>query len=389
MGDFNKSVNNELEFRSGRQRVKTCLRTARLGAKIGPQNMISISRIAGGRICIYLATEEAANTLIKVHKSVNINDYTLPIRPLNAKTKRILISNVHTSVPNSAIEEIFASYNVPLKSHITRLRTGLQDIGYTHLLSHRRQVYIDAQDTDKLPESCKLEHEGVTYWLYISAEKLTCFLCKEEGHRIKNCQNVAPHGRDTAPTLSEPASNEVQDPSQESSSSEAAEDGFETVTYRSNKKRLPSGSVSTNKIESPETLKKVAVPDEIVEKKGRSTTHPPKKQKTDSSYSQEEIWTMVQPIEKKYTEDTTTGEIELQELVSFLTETHGKVDTLSNAANLSKDFPAIISGLEMIYPHLDTTLNQRATRIVKKLGKEGGASAPADIPLPPSSSEEA
>ena len=161
-----------------------------VGGIIGPANMVSISRISQNRVCIYLNSEENADVLVSSHKRISINSVSLEIRPLNSKAKRVLISNVHTSIPNKAIEDLFCKYDVTPKSQITRLKTGLNDVGYTHLLSHRRQVYVDAADINKIPQSCQLEHEDVTYWIYFSSDKLACFLCKEEGHTARYCKNA-------------------------------------------------------------------------------------------------------------------------------------------------------------------------------------------------------
>ncbi|KAJ8672626.1 hypothetical protein QAD02_003885 [Eretmocerus hayati] len=100
-----------------------------IGNIIGPENMCSISRISQGRICIYMKAVNTAEYLVAQTKYVNINNHRLAIRPLNTQAKRILISNVHTVIPNSILAEIFDNYNVTLKSRVVRLKTGLQDEG--------------------------------------------------------------------------------------------------------------------------------------------------------------------------------------------------------------------------------------------------------------------
>ena len=161
-----------------------------IGKIIGPSNMLSISRISQNRVCIYLTSKVKAESILDLHKSATVNGMSLDIRPLNPKTKGVLISNVHTSIPNKEIEKLLIQYGVTIKSDIIRLKSGLNDVGYTHLLSHRRLVYIDAADFNKIPQSCHLEYDNVSYGIYFSSNKPFCFLCKEEGHGSKNCRNT-------------------------------------------------------------------------------------------------------------------------------------------------------------------------------------------------------
>ncbi|KAJ8681398.1 hypothetical protein QAD02_017185 [Eretmocerus hayati] len=186
-----------------------------IGGLIGPANMVSISRISGGRICVYLNSIETTEILINRYKNVNINSHTIDIRPLNAKSKRILISNVHTSIPNTELEKIFAQFGIVPKSQITKLKTGLHDVGYTHLLSHRRQVYIDPSDEEKLPNSFQLKHEDVTYWIYFSTEKLICYLCKEEGHPARHCRSTNADNQDDSASAPEMGTN-IQESAEQS-----------------------------------------------------------------------------------------------------------------------------------------------------------------------------
>ena len=149
-----------------------------IGEKIVPENMRYISRISHSRICIYLNSEENATKLIDTHKYVNINNTRIEIRPLISTSKRIIISNVNPTIPNTLIETKLAEFNITKKSQITELKTGLHDIGYTYLLCFKRQLYIDQEDVNKLPDSLPIVHENITYWIYISTKKLSCFICK-------------------------------------------------------------------------------------------------------------------------------------------------------------------------------------------------------------------
>lgn len=152
-----------------------------------PTNLRFVSRISNERICIYLSTKAIADELIDNGKSITINNEQLDIRPLITRAKRIIISNVCPVIPHSVLEKTFTDLNIKLESKITFIKAGITEPGFAHILSFRRQVYVNLSDIPKIPESLKITFEDTTYWLYFSTDTLKCFLCKEEGHLARNC----------------------------------------------------------------------------------------------------------------------------------------------------------------------------------------------------------
>lgn len=61
-----------------------------------PKDILYVSRISQGRICFYLKSKEIVDKLTSEEKkiSLKIGEYTLAIRTLVSKAKRVIVSNV-------------------------------------------------------------------------------------------------------------------------------------------------------------------------------------------------------------------------------------------------------------------------------------------------------
>lgn len=160
-----------------------------VGQLTDPSNIRFVSRISNGRICIYLTNKKIVEDITTKYTRIKINNESLMIRPLITKTKRVILSNVCPVIPNSVIEEKFSQYGIKPSSSIDYIRAGISIPGFSHVLSFRRQMYVQPDDADKLPESMQIAHEGINYWIYISGDTPMCFLCKQEGHFARQCRN--------------------------------------------------------------------------------------------------------------------------------------------------------------------------------------------------------
>ena len=156
-----------------------------------PSNIRYISRISNARICIYLSSTKVAETLTSTHPTIQVNGMELPLRPLLTQNKRIILSNVCPIIPNTLIEQYLLEYGVKPTSTITCIRAGISEPGFSHILSFRRQLFISPNDYDKLPPSIPITYEGTNYWIYLSSDTPTCFICKEVGHLAKHCKTTA------------------------------------------------------------------------------------------------------------------------------------------------------------------------------------------------------
>jgi hypothetical protein len=75
-------------------------------------------------------------------QSIKINDQLIHIRRLVNQAKRIVISNVCSSIPNLVIEDSLKQIDIIPTSQINYQKAGIKIEGYEHIMSFRRQMYI-------------------------------------------------------------------------------------------------------------------------------------------------------------------------------------------------------------------------------------------------------
>ena len=161
-----------------------------IGKLTEPTNIRFVSRISNNRICIYLANKKSVEEICTHYPRIEINNIQLEVRPLLTKQKRVILSNVCPVIPHSEIEKIFIKHGIHPTSAITYIRAGISSPGYSHILSFRRQLYVKPEDFDKLPGSFQLHYDDTNYWIYVSSDTPTCFICKVKGHLARQCNEV-------------------------------------------------------------------------------------------------------------------------------------------------------------------------------------------------------
>lgn len=179
---------------------------------IPPKNIKFVSRISNNRFCIYLNDKNTVDFLIDNHTNISLNDQmTIKIRRLINPAKRIIISNVSPAIPNEDIISYLKSLNIQIVSPITHINAGFNIAELAHILSFRRQVYINPDDFQKLPSSLLINHENTPHRIFLSDDTLFCYICKLKGHTSKQCKNPPLEAHNTkmheAPIYNEPYSN--------------------------------------------------------------------------------------------------------------------------------------------------------------------------------------
>ena len=257
---------------------------------------------------------------------------------------------------------------------------------HTYSVSEGKCMWTQ-DDVCKLPESIQIEHEKTVYWIYISAEKLTCFLCKEEGHLAKYCKNVEVNTPTVTPTYSQSANIQIQIPRSkteipQTKATEQLENLPSKEETETNQVKTPEINIfkrpltiSTHTAEITDSdnstpgegdkREKTESQGPIKEKRNKTR---PKKKKTKI---QEETVDIKQKLEKArhfFELNDVTPTVDFNNLVEFLTETYGNPNTFYIASNYSQDIPKITDMLKRVYDHVeDRALKCRITRIIKKL----------------------
>jgi len=121
-------------------------------------------------------------------KSITINNQEIQLRRLINPAKRIIISNVCPSISNQEILNALRGIDINPTSQINYLNAGLNIEGYEHILSFRRQMYINHEDIPKLPGSMIINSNGPLLQIFLKDDSIICFTYKSTGHTSNTCK---------------------------------------------------------------------------------------------------------------------------------------------------------------------------------------------------------
>lgn len=358
-----------------------------IGGLVGPENIRFASRISQGRVCLYLSNRELADNVTAKDTTINIGTHSLTLRPLISKSKRIIISNVCPIIPHSVLLNKLLEYEIKPISQISFLKAGINEPNYSHIMSFRRQMYIHSDDVSKVPESIQINFDDTTYWVYLSSDKLSCFLCKEEGHLANHCRNLSQNKDVDAITENQPDLESVPPHSDQSvlqdtySEAPLSQDQlnltpalFPETTDKLNSQPLSLEQKSTNQLNSgfkrPLSVSSQASSTNTQKrqtKAGLSAIHKRKKQEI-KQCSITEIDTQLEAAKEYLSQNSNTYPINLENFKDFLLSSYGVTNLLELAKTYTENTNGLIMMLDDAYGHVNNrTLKSRITRIKKKL----------------------
>ncbi|KAJ8669989.1 hypothetical protein QAD02_001248 [Eretmocerus hayati] len=368
-----------------------------IGNIIEPVNITDISRISQGRVCLYLKSKEIAEHLIENVKTVCVANHTLEIRSLVTRAKRILISNVEPIVPNDLITKELCSKGVRLTTNITHVEAAMSDPNFAHIKSFRRQVYVDPEDVQKIPKSMRVKCGGYSSWIYFSAEQITCFICNQEGHLARYCQNagtstITPDDVNNTQRTVDPISRDMSNIDQVNSSNTqnlivensqatadtssadekfdqvppAATDGRQDHVLKHSEVNLMPPPVSKRALSKSNSQTSVISGSSKRSTKEKNTV---KRARTAVSTSTlEEMQSLMQPAYTHLIENQSRYPVNAENLTAFLHEVKNGKSVITSARKYTEDLTALNDMLGEVYRLISSSgLRRRITRIKKRL----------------------
>ncbi|KAL4112192.1 hypothetical protein QTP88_016027 [Uroleucon formosanum] len=114
--------------------------------------------------------------------------------------------------------------NISPLSEINFLKADIKEIGYEHILSFRRQIYIKHEDIPKLPGSILININETNFRIFFTDDPITCYTCKSTGHISMTCNKNTINSQNISQT-SNHQDNQIHQPtsSEEEQSSERLE----------------------------------------------------------------------------------------------------------------------------------------------------------------------
>jgi hypothetical protein len=151
-------------------------------------DMMFSSRLSGGRLCVFLRTEENVTKLTQEGGIIVRGNY-VPTRRYVTQATKIVLSNVSPIISNEKLSKELAKLG-KLASTIRNISNGYKRPDIAHILSFRRIVYLLVNKPDNIPETINIEHEDKNYLVFVSCDDILCYKCRGSGHIARNCKKV-------------------------------------------------------------------------------------------------------------------------------------------------------------------------------------------------------
>lgn len=152
-----------------------------------PTNLEYAFRMSKQRLCIYFKEKNIAEYITINHKTIKINNINIKIRPIITNSKRLLLSNVHPTIPENLLENELKQMGLTLTSNMQYLRAGYKRPELAHIVGSRRAIFV-TNDNEQIPEHINITYENVNYQIYITEDSELCTFCRKYGHNLNTCR---------------------------------------------------------------------------------------------------------------------------------------------------------------------------------------------------------
>lgn len=229
---------------------------------IGPEKILFREKISNNRISVFLTSKQIVDELLNKHNHIIVQGQYIPIRRLISTAQRAIISGGSPIVPHDRIENEIKKMNFQLASNITFINAGMNTNNLNHIMSFKRQVYLNLTNENQLPASFLINYEDDDYRFFLDLPQQKCFSCNGFGHIAANCpENITnnqpnpienPEVMDNDVVLSETEESETIEIEQTTGSENDENDEFATVKKKKERKRKRITTLSSQSAGSPE-----------------------------------------------------------------------------------------------------------------------------------------
>ncbi|KAK3916767.1 Transposon TX1 uncharacterized 82 kDa protein [Frankliniella fusca] len=155
---------------------------------VGASNIQYVSKLSGGRFCLYLSSEVAVTNICD-RGGVYINDTFLPCRKYATEATKFLISNCPPEMPDEALINLLKPFGKPV-SKPTRLSVNTVHNDLKHVKTWKRSLFMEIpKDAPSCPEVLHFtSSEGSKHTLYIQTIKKHCSFCRSPSHPPEECK---------------------------------------------------------------------------------------------------------------------------------------------------------------------------------------------------------
>jgi hypothetical protein len=308
-----------------------------IGSIVSPKNVLFASRISNERVCIYLSCKSLVDDVVSNHSSITINDKVVGVRRLINPARRIILSNVCPSIPHHVFENQIRALGFTVLSQMSFVRARILDDEYSHVLSFRRQIYVQPDDAIGLPDSVVLKFDNTNYRIFMTFDDI-CFKCKRIGHYASDC----PQDRDADLETSTPNKN----PTTHATTDTLA--GKRQMTDDDETELSPSNPTNANS-DSTGKSKKIRSSDSV-----------------ESLTSTSELLMLA----KDAVNNSEQYPIDFDQMVEFMEKVSGETDILALVRSFTNDTQGVINLLHDVYnvvPH--KSIKNKCRKIQRRIRK--------------------